>query len=334
MNVPRVTVKRKDHMKRTLTILLVSAVALALMVGTGVTGSKSQRTAWLGVYTQTVDDDLVEAFGLSQDHGAMINRVVKDSPADKAGIQEDDVIITFDGKTVYDSADLTELVRDREPGAEITVVVVRDGKEQELTVTLGRSKRATTWSMTPYYKGLGLLGALEDRPYVGVSLSSLSEQLGDYFGVAEGEGALITEVEDASPAEDAGLKAGDIIVAIGSEKVFDPDDVIEIVGELDEGATAEFTVVRERKEQKVTVEVAEREHDEEDLFGRVLNLRAPDMGTYDIYVPEAGNFWKQYDSRVDRYLDARDDYEDELGELRQEVRELKKQLKELQEKLR
>jgi len=322
-------------MKRSLTILLASAVALALMAGIGVAGTKWQPKAYMGVYTQTVDSELAEAFDLDQDYGAIVNRVARKSPADEAGIQKDDIIISFDGRKVLGSNELTELVRDRQPGDDIKVVVMREGKEQELTITLGKTKRRNAYSraLTPYFEGLDLLHARADRPYMGVSMSNLSEQLGEYFGVAEGEGALITEIEKDSPAEQAGLKAGDVIVTIGDEKVFDPADVTEIIGEMEPGDRAEVAVIRDRKGQTVTVELAERERDEDDMLGQFFDLRAPDIAPFEVYIPKSRSLWHSYDSDDSPLLDA-ESYREEMDKMQQELKELKQQLEEMREKLR
>jgi S1-C subfamily serine protease len=134
-------------MKTALKVIVMALVIVGLL--TGLTSAKSKRsegTAWLGVYTQTVDKDLAKGFDLSVDRGAIINEVVNDSPAEEAGLLEDDIVVRFDNQRVRDAEDLTELVQEAEPGSSADIVVIRDGKEVTLTAELGSRKSHDTYS--------------------------------------------------------------------------------------------------------------------------------------------------------------------------------------------
>ena len=119
---------------------LVVTIVLLATVSPVWAGSRS--TAWLGVYTQSVDSDLADAFALSVDHGAIVNEVVKDSPADEAGLREDDIIISLGSDRIRDDEDLIDLVSDQDPGDEVVLKVLRDGKEKEIKVILGKRPRS------------------------------------------------------------------------------------------------------------------------------------------------------------------------------------------------
>ena len=133
-------------MKTTAKLLFIAVLAVAVV---GFSADAKPKSAWMGVYTQTVDDDLAEAFDLKADYGAIVNEVVKGSPADEAGLQEDDIIIKFNGDRVWDSRELTDFVRDHNPGDQVTVTVLRDGAEQELSLTLDRRRASdVSWGLT------------------------------------------------------------------------------------------------------------------------------------------------------------------------------------------
>lgn len=138
------------------------------------------------------------------------------------------------------------------------VVVDRDGKEMSFTVEIGERKGAMEWGggsrwapdsfhFFERFKGTG----------IGVSMQSLTGDLGEYFGVPRGEGALITEVMKDTPAEKAGLKAGDVIVEVDNEKVSSPSDVSSIIRDKDRGDKVDLTIVRNKARQKVSLEVDE-----------------------------------------------------------------------------
>jgi C-terminal processing protease CtpA/Prc len=319
-------------MKNVLRLLPVACVSLALLTGVGVAKVKQHKTAWMGVYTETLDKELADEFDLSTNQGAVINKVVHDSPADKAGLQDDDVIILFGGTEVRDAEDLTDLVQEHDPGDEIEIVILRDGKKKTLKLTLGVTKTRKgdyAFVVDPDVEDHEFLFLSKgDRPYVGIVMSGLSEQLGDYFGVAHGEGALITEVTEDSPAEKAGLKAGDIIVALDDEGVFDPKDVTEIILDMEKGDSVVFAIVRDKKERTVEVEVDEGE--DPGFYWKGLDVQVPDMALWDLYIPHLKDLKSGSKQEMLKYFDS-DEFKEEMEELRRELKEMKKELQELKE---
>lgn len=95
----------------------------------------------------------------------------------------------------------------------------------------------------------------DDRPYMGVSLQDLNEDLAGYFGVKPGEGVLISDVEEGSPAKEAGLKSGDILTRIEAEKVGSSDDVRDILRDYAPGDEIEVTIIRSEKKSKAKVKL-------------------------------------------------------------------------------
>ncbi len=323
-------------MSKPLRTSLISALVLALGLGVASAKPTSHRSGgWLGVYTQSVNDEIAEGFKLSTNSGAIINEVIDDSPADLAGLRENDIVIAIDGQKVETADDLTDMIRDHKRGDEITVKVLRDGKEQEFKVELesaSNSPEPSVWSFkspkapmapkTPTFQFFG-----DDSPtlYIGVELTTLSDQLRDYFGVVGDNGILVSSVEKDSPADKAGVKAGDVIVKADDDNVENASDLREVIADKNKGEKVSISLVRERKPLTVTVEVAENEHAS---WGRgsARSFAMPDIGRIPTpNVPKMRGLWYGTD---DNDKDA-EDLKEEMKELRLQLDEMRKQLEEL-----
>lgn len=335
-------------MKRLFTTAITAALLMGLAAAPLNAKPAKKSNAWLGVYTQSVDRDISDAFELDIDYGAIVNEVLGDSPADEAGINDGDVIISFDGQKVWDQDDLLDFLEDKRAGESVALELFRDGKSVTVNVELGnrprsrgffsRSPRAPKASSRNYVlfdKGHGNNHKYRKHKngYVGVSLTPLSDQLADYFGANSDVGVLITEVSDDSPAEKAGLKAGDVIVAIEDEEISDYSDVKEIVGESDQGDKLTFTILRNKRQQKIEVEVGESE-------GSSFGFRfftgpdiavipgIPDIPDFDIHLPRVHGRNFVFRSGDDDYFDYSEFLED-MGEFKEEMAEFKKEMKDL-----
>ncbi|MDH4155982.1 MAG: PDZ domain-containing protein [candidate division Zixibacteria bacterium] len=320
-------------MRHNTKVLLSAVLVVTLLVVTA--GARSGRSdgAWLGVYTQTVDKDLAEAFDLAVDYGCIINDVVEDSPADEAGLREDDIIISLNGQKIRTAKELTDLLDESQTGDKAELVIMRDDDEKTITAVLGdkpdRYYIAPRMGKLPKSgKDLFFFDTKYRRSFIGVSLAGLSDQLGEYFGAEEGRGALITEVEEGSPAEKAGLRAGDVIVAVGDERVKDYGDVQEMISELDPGDTAKIRVLRDKKETDITVEVGEsKDYD----FGSYFHGAVP-VPDVDVYIPKMKGLHRSFESDLDAYFDS-DQFQEEMEQLKKQMKALKKELEVLREKL-
>lgn len=318
------------------TVIAVAIVGLIFSLGAA-GSSKYSKYAWLGVLTQSVDHDLTEAFDLAVEYGAIINEVLPDSPADGAGLEEDDIIIEFDGEKVFDSDDLIDLIDDSKPDDEVELVVMRDDNRIEVNVTLGKRPRSYFRARTSYHRFAPIPPKPPKPPkigksflwdtycggsYIGVTLTSLTDQLGEYFGVKKGKGVLITGVEEDSPASEAGLKAGDVIISVDDEEVHDFSDVKEIIKEKEEGEAVAVTVLRDRKEKSFDVEVAERE---DEAFDYSYLFSVPD---FKVRIPKMKSlYFGDFDDWDDFDLE---EFEEGMEELAEEMEDLKKELKGLQ----
>lgn len=251
--------------------------------------------SYLGVRIDDVDEEEANRLGLSDVHGVLVSEVMEDTPAAEAGLQEDDVLVSWNGVRLESAAQLQRHMRETPAGRSVRIGVVRDGTAREVSVTLGEREgmsgvfvspemgRAHAFRFSPenqerlkermgdlkvrmeeLRERMGPEGeairryavAVGGRGRLGVSIQNLGDQLADYFGVEDG--ALITSVLEDSPAERAGLQAGDVIVGIGDADVEDPGDVMRALAEREAGPVS-VRVVRERQPRSVTVELEERQ---------------------------------------------------------------------------
>jgi serine protease Do len=168
----------------------------------------------LGVLIQDVTQDLAKQFGLPKPEGVLVSQVNKGSPAEKAGIRPGDVIVRYQGHDTKTVRELRNLIASTVPGTKASVVVVRGGKEQTLTATVGvqtAEKEGTTASQAS-------ASALSK---LGIHAESLTPKMAKELGVEVSQGAVVTEVAEGSPASLAGLEKGDVIVEVDRRPVAD-----------------------------------------------------------------------------------------------------------------
>ena len=158
----------------------------------------------LGVMIQTMSPELAKSFGLEKNKGALIAQIQKDSAAEKAGLQEGDIVILFDGKAIDNAADLSRAVASARPDTEHKVKVLREGKEVEVKVKLDAA------ADTSVAKGQA---AEEARGRLGVTVRGLNEEEKKKFG----DGLVV--VESHGPAAEAGIKEGDVLLSVGGKKI-------------------------------------------------------------------------------------------------------------------
>ena len=242
-------------MKTTSSRILMWVLLIVLVAGAATLyADRYSRKGYLGVSVDRLSHEDRRETGLS--HGVIVEWVEDDSPADEAGIEEDDVIMYFNGVKIRRPEDLTDVVRDTEPESKVKVTLNRDGDRMDLDVEVGRlrTRSAYVYGWDDDHRVIRIGGG---RAYLGVQLNELNDDLGSYFGVKADEGVLILEVEDDSPAEGAGLKAGDVIVTLDGAEVGDPRDVQDILSDFEEGDEVELTIMRQRRQQRITVDLDE-----------------------------------------------------------------------------
>jgi serine protease Do len=280
-----------------LSLVLVGATSY-LMAAEG----KSSGKGYLGVSIERLSQEEKKELGV--DHGVRVTRVEKGEAADKAGIEEDDVIQFFNDEKIRRPDDLIDAVRDCKPGTQAKVKLVRDGKAKEVTVTLGKLKSKLHGFRWGDYKGY--IFAAGEGGYLGVHLQSLNKDLAEYFGVKDDEGALILKVEEKSPAKEAGLKAGDIIVQMEDKTISKPEEVSDILSDLEEGDEVTIQVIRHQKKQTVKAKLEERPGYRKinilKGLGDRMNFKLP---CFHFYIPDSGECEFIWQDKLNRKLEEK-----------------------------
>ena len=244
------------RMRRTIGLAIFSLTLLTVAPLLRADDDEADERGFLGVYPVNLDDQKREALDFEKGNGVLIEDVVAEGPADKAGLEAGDIITKLDGKPVAASDELIALLKNHKPGDEISVTVRRQKNDKTLTVRLGEAPddddmvyggpRAFTHRIE-----IGKGG------WLGVGLINLEEQLAEYFGVKSG--ALVESVGKDSPAEKAGIKAGDVIVRIDDEEVESDDDLREAVREHNPGDKVKIKLVRKGAEMEVSATLDEKQ---------------------------------------------------------------------------
>lgn len=292
----------------------------------GSTEDKETGRGYLGVYMRKITQELQEVFDLSVKEGVFVSYVEDDSPADEADIKDGDVIIAFDGSNVASPKDLKNKVREAAPGQRAEVTIVRDGKKKNVEVVIGeqpekdrfygfyRGDEPGPWDLPviPHGNPRGMI--LTFGVSLGVKSVDLNEDLAAYFEVNEDDGVLVLDVFSGSTAEEAGLKAGDVITRIDGKAIASVDDLKEAVGDLDSGDEFKITIVRHGKKERLE---AVADHSNGWKFMESELMDPPGMA------PPLQWFPKSF----------HDNFDEELDDLREELEELQEELKELKEKI-
>src|SRR5436309_1133585 len=175
---------------------------------------------WLGVSIQDVTEALARSYHLKEAKGAIIADVNEGSPADKAGLKPDDVVIAVDGREVRDRSELTNYIASRAPDTTVHLKILRNGAEKDVSVTLG------TFPEEGLTRAADGRSESEGRSHQGMSLQNLSPDLAAELQLPRGfKGVVVTQVEPGGNAEDAGLQRGDVIVSVNGNTVENVDDV-------------------------------------------------------------------------------------------------------------
>jgi len=181
---------------------------------------------YLGVSIQPVTPDLAKEFKLPENTGALIGDVTPRSPAAEAGLKEGDVIVEFNNKKVTDSRHLRLMAAQTAPGTKVPVKVLRDGKEQTFTVKLG--ELPTESLAKAGGRPDGLRRGTQADALDGVIVENVDARYRRQFNIPnQVQGALVVDVDAASPAAAAGLRPGDIILEINRQRVNSADEAVE-----------------------------------------------------------------------------------------------------------
>ena len=224
-------------------------------------------SSYLGIGVADITAARAKALNLKEERGAEVTNVAKDSPADKAGIKQGDVVLEYDGAAVEGIEQITRLVRETPIGRQVKISVWRNGAAQTLTATIEARKgtlipsdrfpMATPFLNLPQIE-LPRFQMTWQNPVLGIEGESLrsQEQLADFFGVKDG--VLVKLVRKNSAAEKAGIKAGDVVVKVEDSTVATSQEITRALRALGSKKTFTVTVVRNKKEIPLTVTMEEQ----------------------------------------------------------------------------
>jgi serine protease Do len=189
---------------------------------------------WLGVGINPVTEELARTLNLKAPRGAIVAEVTPGSPAEKAGVKPEDVIVRADDREIDDNSDLTRYIASRAPGTTVKLTVLRERTEKQIAVTLGTFQDEPTEAESA-----------EGRPAarLGMALRDLTPAMAERMGLPRAtRGALVVEVEPGEAADEAGLAQGDVIVSVNGETVEGVDEFERLIGEARKDGVARLRV--------------------------------------------------------------------------------------------
>jgi serine protease Do len=176
---------------------------------------------WLGVQVQRVTPELAKSFGLDRERGALVADVMPDTPASKAGIERGDVIVEFNGRKIDEMNDLPRVVASTPPNTDATVKILRKGQEKVVQIKVAELKE----------EQVAASGATPEES-LGMAVQELTPEIARSLGLSESKGLVVTNVDDGSPADEAGIRRGDVIVEVNQKKVESLRDYRAALGQV------------------------------------------------------------------------------------------------------
>jgi len=325
-------------------------------------GTKSDKYLTLGVWTSEIGDDLKTSEKLDRDEGLLIIEINDDSPADDAGLREGDIIVKADGKTIRKTSDLNEVLKKHQEGDTFEITYVRHNRERTTTVDLTEQKVNRRKYSDRHHNRFYSADDDDDdefewdwdsdydydydkydnyrHGFIGVMLQDLNGQLAKYFDLDNSRGALITEVFEDSPAEKGGLSAGDVVIKADGEKIYETEDLQEIVYDMEEGDKLELEIIRRGNTQNLTIEITEdnlNRHYSSSHHYSVPRINIPKIPSIPD-IPQIKYFGDYDNDDFDNwdsgnFDELREELKELQEELREEMQELQKELREIQEKI-
>ncbi len=296
---------------------------------------------WLGIGIQELDSKIRGKLDIGSDiEGILITEIYDDSPAEEAGLEKHDILVSVNGEKGKDLSDFVELIRANAPGTDVEIQVYRDGKMKTVGATLGKRENTLIWKGLEGLEGLRGLEALEGlealkalehivipeidigmsswgrRGRLGVYIENVSGDLAEYFEIPGGEGVLVEGVVEDSPAEAAGIMAGDIIYKVDGKAVCCTKELVDAIAKMEADEETPIVLIRKGNEVVVQAVVAESEYDK---AMQAYKIRVSDLGDRDVFI---------------RALDSHDLSEEDLDELKAALAELQEELEELRAELK
>jgi serine protease Do len=226
--------------------------------------------SYLGVDTRDITPDRMGPLHLKEEAGVEVTMVDQDAPAGKAGIKEHDVIMTINGQQVESVEQLRRLIHEIPSGRVVTIGILRNGNPLTLKAQLADRNQVFHFESNPkeFKFEMPPLPAIPDVDLPisvvivhsslrsGLMVENLTPQLGDFFGIKNGQGVLVRSVEKGSRAEQAGFHAGDVIVRVNGQPINDSSDFSHALRSRKDNSVS-IGIIRDRKEQTLTLTLPE-----------------------------------------------------------------------------
>jgi serine protease Do len=228
----------------------------------------SSSQGWLGVGVAEVTADKVKALQLPAERGALLGKIVPDSPAAKAGLKENDVVTEINGQRVEGAEQFRRMIHEIPSGRAAQFTVWREGHSQTVNVTIGESEsRFNTSVVAPgtfafHMPDLPQLNDLMEsgpwfagRPRLGIDAENLEGDFGAFFGAPDGEGVLVRGVFSDSPASKAGLKVGDVITSVDGDRIRSIGDLREKLIEKGSEKSVKLGILRNKAPLSLSIDL-------------------------------------------------------------------------------
>ena len=350
----------------TKTLTIVTVLALFALAGPAAAGehapffsSSGSGGSFLGVELADLDDAAVADLGVRGSGGVQISRVIEESAAAEAGLEDGDVLLSLDGERVRSAAHLGRLVRETAPGRTVELEVLREGREHTIEARLRERASAPLFfgdrplhAPMPAMPWMPAVPAMPAMPAIaplvegvlhqafqfrgaanwrlGIHCDDLSGQLAEFFDVEQGAGVLVERVVEGSAAETAGLRAGDVIVGLDDERIHSASELRTLLADDERDAAAALVIVRKGRERSLPVELEKVERSGAFLFGgdddAIRDLR-------ERYAEQAEEWAGQAELWRAQQGDARRESEEQARELQRHAREQQRELHEQQRQL-
>ncbi|MBU1637083.1 PDZ domain-containing protein [bacterium] len=242
--------------------------ATLIIVGVAFAGEDKKTDVFLGVYVDEVTSEIASDYGVKAGEGVLVSGTVDGSAADEIGLRANDILLKLDGATLTGPAELRHQIAKHKAGDKVSVTYLRGGKSKTTEVALterknkgvffstGDDEDTFVWSDKDKKLKFWSEDDNDEIAFAGIVTQELGEGLQQYFKVENG--ALISEVVKDSPAEKAGLKAGDVVIKIGTRDIDDTGDVSKAIRKHDPGDEVEFIVMRDGAKKTIKLTLTSR----------------------------------------------------------------------------
>ena len=247
---------------------------------------------WLGVGVSEVSAEKMKSLKLPEERGALLGKIVPDSPAAKAGLKENDVVLEINGQRIEGTEQFRRMIHEIPAGRTVNLTVWRNGRSQNLKVTVGKHEagnmkvfadgpksfafKMPTLPEMPDLSGLDHLRSFAmvspGRPLLGIDAENLKGEFGNYFGAPDGEGVLVRGVFANSAAAKAGLKVGDVITSLNGDRIRNASELREKLLTHHEEKSIQLGVLRNKSELKLSVELPQQKDEEEPVLSERTHI--------------------------------------------------------------